>query len=107
MAKLDAELTAMGFDARAWRRRPGKRLIWSEFGLGGGVSRCGDTPAKTRATVGRWAHLDVGYPWTAATDPWSIPDLRVRRLRCHGGGCTDHGAVTLPRGGVSAEEWTG
>jgi hypothetical protein len=73
--KYDAELKAMGFDLRKWAAQPGKRFIWSEFGLGGGLSRCDDVPARTRAEAGRFSWLGVGWPWTAARDPWSKPEL--------------------------------
>ncbi|KAI8463010.1 MAG: hypothetical protein J3K34DRAFT_159403 [Monoraphidium minutum] len=82
-AKMDEEMAAMGFDLRSWRRGAGKRLIWAEFGLGGGVSRCQDQRASTRAEAGLYPWLDVGYPWSAESDPWAQPELRQYRRDWH------------------------
>ncbi|GBF92700.1 hypothetical protein Rsub_05069 [Raphidocelis subcapitata] len=62
--KYDAELKAQGFDLKAWAAKPGKQFIYNEFALGGGISECGDTPAKTRAEAGR-------FPWLGATTTYS------------------------------------
>jgi hypothetical protein len=88
LSKLDAELSAAGFNMKAWAARPGKALILSELGLGGGVNRCGTTPASSAKDAGLYAHLDVGYPWSQDRDPWSKPALRVgRRAAPWGSGC--------------------
>jgi hypothetical protein len=55
--KYSAELKAMAFDLATWNAKPGKRFIFNEFALGGGISECGDTPAKTRAEAGRFSWL--------------------------------------------------
>lgn len=83
--KFNDELKAMGFDLKQWLGQPEKSFIFSELGLGGGISRCGDTPATTRTQAGLWSNLDVGYPWTAKTDPWSKPDIRVGGNQGSGG----------------------
>jgi hypothetical protein len=68
--KYDAELKAMGFDLKAWAAKPGKQFIYNEFALGGGISECGDTPAKTRAEAGRfpWLGATTTYNWNI--NPW-------------------------------------
>ena len=81
--KADAELAAMGFDLKSWAQRPGKRFIFNEVGLGGGISRCGDAPARSRFEAGLHPNLDVGYPWSRERDPWSRPDLRAYRRQWH------------------------
>lgn len=81
--KFDGELNAMGFDLKEWQKEPGKRFIFSEFGIGGGIDRCGKTPATSRAQAGLYSHLGTGYPWTQATDPWSKAELRQYRRDWH------------------------
>jgi len=71
--KYDAELKAMGFDLKAWYAKPGKRFIYNEFALGGGISECGDTPAKTRAEAGRFSWLGGTSTFTQAINPWKDP----------------------------------
>lgn len=71
-AKYDAELKAMGFDLGKWTDKPGKRFIFNEFALGGGVSECGDTPATTRAEAGRFSWLGGTSTFTKAIDPWKV-----------------------------------
>jgi hypothetical protein len=100
-SKVDAELTALGFNLKAWLGAdPARRFILNEIGLGGGISRCGDTPSRTRAEAGRFPHLDVGYPWSIKNDPWSRPELRVR-VRRYGVGSSGWGQLSPRQGGLA------
>ena len=63
----------MGFDLKAWTQKPGKRFIFNEFGLGGGISECGDTPARNREEAGRFSWLGGTSTYTRAIDPWKDP----------------------------------
>lgn len=74
--KYDAELTAMGFDLKAWSQRPNKRFIFNEFALGGGVSECGNTPATTRAEAGRFSWLGGTSTFTKSIDPWKVDTIK-------------------------------
>ena len=65
--KYAAELKEMGIDLKKWRDQPGKKFIFNEFGLGCGISECGNVPATTRAECGR-------FPWLGATKTFS-PEL--------------------------------
>lgn len=51
----------------------GKSFIYNEFALGGGISECGDTPAKTREQAGRfpWLGGTATYNWNI--NPWKDP----------------------------------
>lgn len=44
-AKMAAEFAAMGIDIKAILK--GKVFMYNEFGMGGGLSECGDVPGKT------------------------------------------------------------
>ena len=74
--KADAELAAMGFSLRKWASLPGKRFIFNEVGLGGGISECGDTPARTREEAGRFSWLGSTTTFTAAGNPWRSEAVR-------------------------------
>jgi hypothetical protein len=72
---LDVSAMARGVDAE--RKAAGKAplvLMWSEFGIGGSGSRCGDRPAKTAADAARWPHSGIYSSWTAESDPWAGPN---------------------------------
>jgi hypothetical protein len=71
--KYDAELKAMSFDLRKWRELPGKKFIMNEFGLGGGISECGDTPARNRAEAGRFPWMGGTKTYNPEINPWSRP----------------------------------
>ena len=75
--KYDAELKAMGFDLHKWAAQPGKRFIYNEFALGGGVSECGDTPATTREEAGRFSWLGGTSTFTKAIDPWKMDVVKT------------------------------
>jgi hypothetical protein len=71
--KYSAELKAMGFDLKKWTHQPGKRFIFNEFGLGGGISECGNTPATTREEAGRFSWLGGTTTFTRDVNPWKLP----------------------------------
>jgi len=70
--KYDAELTEMGFNLKKWTNQEGKRFIFNEFALGGGISECGNTPATTRAEAGRFSWLGGTSTFTQAQNPWKV-----------------------------------
>ena len=51
----------------------GKAFIYNEFALGGGISECGDTPAKTRAEAGRFSWLGGTSTYNWNINPWKDP----------------------------------
>ncbi|KIZ04437.1 hypothetical protein MNEG_3525 [Monoraphidium neglectum] len=74
--KYDAELSAMGFDLKAWTNLPGKSFIYNEFALGGGISECGNTPATTREEAGRFSWLGGTSTFTKSIDPWKVNTIQ-------------------------------
>ena len=60
----------MGFDLKSWTQKPGKRFIFNEFGLGGGISECGDTPARNRDEAGRFSWLGGTSTFEQRINPW-------------------------------------
>eukprot|EP00877_Chromochloris_zofingiensis_P006477 jgi/Chrzof1/2082/Cz11g02040.t1 len=64
LTNMHAELAAMGVSIG------GKILIWSEFGIGGGISRCGDMPAITASDTLRWPVQGIKFSYTQKLDPW-------------------------------------
>jgi hypothetical protein len=75
--KFAEEVGAMGFDLMKWAAAPGKRFVFNELGLGGGMNPCKGVPATTRADAGNYGWQGTGYPWQKETDPWSNPEIRV------------------------------
>lgn len=67
-AKLVAEFKAMGIDLGRMLAG-GKTFIWNEFGLGGGISSCGDTPGRD-ARIGLFPWLGITSGWKAESDPF-------------------------------------
>jgi hypothetical protein len=88
----------MGFDLRGWAARPGKRFIYNELGIGGGIDPCKPLPAGSPAEAGLWGWLSTGYPYSKASDPWANPALQVS---CGGWGGVTGGGGTR----VSAFKW--
>jgi hypothetical protein len=87
-AALDLGAMARGQDPR--RRALGKgplTLVWSEFGVGGGRSQCGDVPAASGAEAGRWPHVGMYGSWSLESDAWrgprAAPDARAYRKAFH------------------------
>lgn len=76
IAKLDAELKALGLPLRPWRARAGKRFIMCEFGLGGGSSEYGNVIAPTPAGAGRTPWLGITKTFNKALNPWASQALR-------------------------------
>jgi hypothetical protein len=101
-AALDLGAMARGEDAK--RKAFGKvplTLLWSEFGIGGGRSMCGDVPVKNAAEAGRWPHAGMYGSWSNESDSWqgpkSAPDAKAYRRRFH------DAALQLLAAGGSAE----
>lgn len=80
--EVDAELAQMGVNLKQLLKS-GKKLVWTEFGLGGGISRCGDVPSPTPGDAGYWPDQGITTPYTKKTDPWQNPALRDYRRRFH------------------------
>lgn len=101
-AALDLGAMARGEDSK--RRAFGKgplTLVWSEFGIGGGRSMCGDVPVKNAGEAGRWPHAGIYGSWEPKMDPWvgerAAPDARAYRKDFH------NAALQLLASGGSAE----
>ena len=54
----------------------GKELWWNEFGVGGGASQDGNTPAKTAVQAAATPFFGVFGLYTAARDPWQTPEVK-------------------------------
>ncbi len=54
----------------------GKELFWNEYGVGGGSSQDGNTPAKTAAQAASTPFFGVFGAYTRARDPWQTPEVR-------------------------------
>ena len=70
---LEAELVVLGFDLRGWLAQGGKMLVWGEVGIGGGLSRCGDVPARIAWEAGIFPSLGVTTPFDPKLNPWGNP----------------------------------
>eukprot|EP00878_Enallax_costatus_P019655 GHUV01020738.1.p1 GENE.GHUV01020738.1~~GHUV01020738.1.p1 ORF type:complete len:247 (+),score=45.06 GHUV01020738.1:1913-2653(+) len=73
-AKLLAEFKAMGINLDPYfllssGRSGSKAFIWNEYGLGGGISSCGDTPGKD-AKIGLFPWLGVTSSYNQKLDPF-------------------------------------
>ena len=63
-------MAAVGFSLRGWLNQGGKKLIWGEFGLGGGLSRCGDVVAKSAWQAGVFPYLGIQKTFEPGLSPW-------------------------------------
>lgn len=54
----------------------GKELFWNEYGVGGGSSQDGNTPAKTAVQAAATPFFGVFGAYTRARDPWQTPEVR-------------------------------
>ncbi|KAI8470137.1 MAG: hypothetical protein J3K34DRAFT_459022 [Monoraphidium minutum] len=77
VAKYEAELAAMGIDLQALIRA-GKRFIYNEVALGGGVSECGNVPATTAEEAARFPWMGIYTRYTRETDPFKTYDPRAQ-----------------------------
>lgn len=66
-AKMAAELGAMGIDMK--KLLENKVFMYNEFGMGGGISECGDTPG-TDARIGFFPWLGITVPYSPESDPF-------------------------------------
>jgi hypothetical protein len=69
IAKVQAEFMAMGINFRDIIIKGNKMLIYNEFGLGGGISECGDTPGKG-PEIGFFPWLGITTPYAPNNDPF-------------------------------------
>ncbi len=54
----------------------GKELFWNEYGVGGGSSQDGNTPATTAAQAASTPFFGVFGSYTRARDPWKTTEVR-------------------------------
>ena len=54
----------------------GKELWWNEYGVGGGASQDGNTPAKTAAQAAATPFFGVFGGYVKARDPWQTPQVK-------------------------------
>jgi hypothetical protein len=57
--------------------RVGKEIHWIEWGIGGGASQNGDTPAATALEAAYYPYWGIWGPYNASRDPWQNPDVRA------------------------------
>eukprot|EP00877_Chromochloris_zofingiensis_P008388 jgi/Chrzof1/3802/Cz13g09110.t1 len=73
------ELKAMGISLSDLMKTRGTKLLWSEFAIGGGKSRCSDVVAGTPFEVGYFTSSGISTTYTRAKDPWKqyLPNASV------------------------------
>ena len=54
----------------------GKELWWNEYGVGGGASQDGNTPAKTAEQAAATPFFGVFGGYVKARDPWQTPQVK-------------------------------
>lgn len=69
IAKVQDEFMTMGINFRDIIIKGNKMLIYNEFGLGGGISECGDTPGKG-PEIGFFPWLGITTPYETNNDPF-------------------------------------
>jgi hypothetical protein len=79
---LELELAQMGINLQALLKS-GTALLWAEYGLGGGLSRCGDVPAVTPKDIGMFPSSGIHDSYRAATDPWRNLGARAYAKKYH------------------------
>jgi hypothetical protein len=65
--KVEQELAALGINLKEILRN--KTMMYNEFGLGGGLSECGDTPG-TDGRIGLFPWLGITTTYTQDKDPY-------------------------------------
>jgi hypothetical protein len=53
----------------------GKEIHWIEWGLGGGASQDGRTPARTALEAAYWPYWGI-FRYSPQADPWSNPEVQ-------------------------------
>lgn len=76
------ELAFIGVDLRKLVNDQGKKLVISEWGVGGGVEE-GDEIAPTLSDVARTPFFGLWYPYKPANDPWTIPEYSAYRRKLY------------------------
>lgn len=97
--KVDQELSLFGMSLKGL----GKELIFSEYGIGGGMKGDYSTPAPNSAIVAASPYWGVGGMYSASNDPWRVSDNR-RFLQQYYRLTTEYarrGGVAYPVGGAS------
>ena len=55
---------------------PGKEIHWIEWGIGGGATNNGDTPAATALEAAYYPYWGVWGAYNVSRDPWQTPAVR-------------------------------
>ncbi len=55
----------------------GKELWWNEYGVGGGASQDGNTPARTAVQAAATPFFGVFGGYVKARDPWQTPEVKA------------------------------
>ncbi|CAL8461829.1 g1360 [Coccomyxa elongata] len=74
--QFDLEVKEFGINLKDLIFNKGKELFWNEYGVGGGSSQDGNTPAKTAAQAAATPFFGVFGAYTRARDPWQTPEVR-------------------------------
>lgn len=69
VAKLHDEFAAMGINLKRIIKDGNKVFMYNEFGMGGGISECGDTPGQN-TDIGFFPWLGITVPYTPEADPF-------------------------------------
>lgn len=76
------ELGFLGVDLRKLVNDQGKRLVISEWGIGGGVEE-GDKIASSLEKVARNPFFGLWYPYKGENDPWANPEYANYRRKLY------------------------
>ncbi|KAL4423381.1 hypothetical protein ABPG77_004312 [Micractinium sp. CCAP 211/92] len=76
MQKMDDEFAYYNLTLRELVTDLGKQIHWIEWGIGGGISQNGDTPATTALQAAQYPFWGVWGPYNASRDPWADPGVR-------------------------------
>nr|QOL01152.1 putative extracellular protein CSOL_075 [Pseudococcomyxa simplex] len=74
--QFDLEIKNFGIDIKDLIFNQGKELFWNEYGVGGGSSQDGNTPATTAAQAAATPFFGVFGAYTLARDPWKTTEVR-------------------------------
>jgi hypothetical protein len=76
------ELGFLGVDLRKLVNDQGKKLVISEWGVGGGVEQ-GDKIATSLERVAKQPFFGLWYPYQSDKDPWTNPDYAAFRRKLY------------------------
>lgn len=76
MQKMDVEFAFYNLTLRELVTDYGKQIHWIEWGIGGGISQNGDTPATTALQAAQYPFWGIWGPYNASRNPWADPAVR-------------------------------